>query len=64
MLLKGTLEDAVGANLARLRAVSQSESGSRLQALPSSQLGTLLDVDPLRVIVALRLGCKVCELHL
>ncbi|KAG7300668.1 hypothetical protein JYU34_014990 [Plutella xylostella] len=52
-----------GAELARLRAVSQPESGLWLHALPSPQLGTLLDNDSLRVAVALRLGCTVVEPH-
>lgn len=58
------LDDATGVDLARLKAVSQSESGAWLQALPSPHLGTLLDGESLRVAVALRLGCKVCEPHI
>ncbi|XP_037975355.2 uncharacterized protein LOC119694031 [Plutella xylostella] len=57
------LAQNTGAELARLRAVSQPESGLWLQALPSPQMGTLLDDDSLRVAVALRLGCDICELH-
>ncbi|CAG9131828.1 unnamed protein product [Plutella xylostella] len=52
-----------GAELARLRAVSQPESGLWPACLPSPQLGTLLDNDSLRVAVALRLGCTVVEPH-
>ncbi|KAL0820722.1 hypothetical protein ABMA28_006551 [Loxostege sticticalis] len=58
------LGGATGADLARLRAVSQPESGAWLQALPSPHFGTLLDDVSLRVAVALRLGCDVCEPHL
>ncbi|XP_049886857.1 uncharacterized protein LOC126381429 [Pectinophora gossypiella] len=54
---------AVGAELARLKAVSRAESGAWLQALPSPHVGTLLDDDSMRVAVALRLGCDVCEPH-
>lgn len=63
LLQEQLLEDAVGVEKARLRAVSQPESGAWLQAIPSPHLGTLLDDDSLRVAVALRLGCKVCEPH-
>ncbi|XP_047996131.1 uncharacterized protein LOC125233995 [Leguminivora glycinivorella] len=67
MLCKKTvanmLEGAVGSNLARLKAASRVESGAWLHALPSPSLGTLLDNDSLRIAVALRLGCKVCEAH-
>lgn len=49
------MEDTVGADSARLRAVSQSKSGARLQALPSLHQDILLDGDSLRVAVALRL---------
>ncbi|XP_026331470.1 uncharacterized protein LOC113238842, partial [Hyposmocoma kahamanoa] len=55
------LEGASGADVARLRAVAKSESGAWLHALPSPQLGTLLDNTSLRIAVALRLGSKVCE---
>ncbi|XP_063389112.1 uncharacterized protein LOC134674887 [Cydia fagiglandana] len=54
---------ASGADLARLMAVSRPESGAWLHALPSPHLGTLLDNDSLRIAVALRLGCKVCDAH-
>lgn len=58
------MESAVGVDRARLLAVSRPESGAWLHALPSPHLGTLLDNDSLRVAVALRLGCDVCEPHL
>ncbi|KAI5643369.1 hypothetical protein NE865_04544 [Phthorimaea operculella] len=58
------IEEATGVNVARLRAVTQPKSGAWLHALPSPHLGTLLDSDSLRVAVALRLGCNVCEPHL
>lgn len=58
------MSQSSGPELARLRAVSQPESGLWLHALPSPQLGTLLDNDSLRVAVALRLGCAICEPHL
>ncbi|XP_073944805.1 uncharacterized protein [Choristoneura fumiferana] len=51
------------ADVARLKAVVRPEAGAWLHALPSPQLGTLLDNDSLRIAVALRLGCKVCERH-
>ncbi|XP_011555023.3 uncharacterized protein LOC105386209 [Plutella xylostella] len=57
------LSSQSGVELARLRAVTQPESGIWLHALPSLQLGTLMDDDSLRVAVALRLGCNVCHPH-
>lgn len=57
------MSEAGGADLARLHAASRYESGAWLHALPSPQLGTLLDNDSLRIAAALRLGCKVCEVH-
>ncbi|XP_063394325.1 uncharacterized protein LOC134679354 [Cydia fagiglandana] len=58
------IASAAGVDRARLLAVSQPESGAWLHALPSPQLGTLLDGNSLRVAVALRLGCDVCQPHL
>ncbi|KAJ8721909.1 hypothetical protein PYW08_004311 [Mythimna loreyi] len=63
LLQEQLLGGAMGVDKARLRAVSQPESGAWLQAIPSPHLGTLLDDDSLRVAVALRLGCRVCEPH-
>ncbi|KAI5639757.1 hypothetical protein NE865_07834 [Phthorimaea operculella] len=57
------MEAASGVDVARLKAASCPESGAWLQALPSPQLGTLLDNDSLRIAAALRLGCRVCEAH-
>ncbi|GAU99230.1 hypothetical protein RvY_10262 [Ramazzottius varieornatus] len=48
---------------ARLIAVSASNSGSWLHALPSSSLGNLLDNNSLRISVGLRLGAKLCRAH-
>ncbi|KAI5637191.1 hypothetical protein NE865_10088 [Phthorimaea operculella] len=56
-------ESLTEADVARIKAVTCPESGAWLQALPSPQLGTLLDNDTLRIAVALRLGCRVCEDH-
>ncbi|KAI5635377.1 reverse transcriptase (RNA-dependent DNA polymerase) domain-containing protein [Phthorimaea operculella] len=56
-------ESLTGADVARIKAVTCPESGAWLQALPSPQLGTILDNDTLRIAVALRLGCGVCEDH-
>ncbi|XP_063631534.1 uncharacterized protein LOC134802767 [Cydia splendana] len=63
-IVEGLIENAVGADRARLLAGSAPESGAWLQALPSPHLGTLLDNDSMRVAVALRLGCDVCVPHL
>lgn len=54
---------AVGVDVSRLKAVSEPESAAWLHALPSPNMGTLLDNDTLRIAAALRIGCKVCEPH-
>jgi len=48
---------------ARLLALQQPNAGDWLHALPSPQLGTLLDNESFRVICALRLGGSVCQPH-
>ena len=48
---------------ARILASSTSESSKWLQAIPSHQLGLLLDYITTRTAIALRLGNKVCERH-
>ncbi|GBP81202.1 hypothetical protein EVAR_58040_1 [Eumeta japonica] len=59
------LEEASDAtNKARLEAALMSESGARLHTLLSLNFGILLDDNVLRVAVALRLDCNVCEPHL
>lgn len=48
---------------ARLLASSTKTSSKWLQAIPSHQLGLLLNNDAARIAVALRLGNDVCEQH-
>ncbi|KAL0841226.1 hypothetical protein ABMA28_014960 [Loxostege sticticalis] len=48
---------------ARLLAVSQAESGYWLQALPSANVGTLLDRTSLTLSVCLRVGAKINHPH-
>jgi hypothetical protein len=48
---------------ARLKAFLQPDAGDWLNALLSSQLGTLLDNESFRVISSLRLGVLVCQPH-
>lgn len=48
---------------ARLLASSTKPSSKWMQAVPSHQLGLLLDNDSARIAVALRLGNKTCEAH-
>ena len=48
---------------ARLLAAAAKNSGAWLNAIPSSQFGTLLDRESLRIGVALRIGARVCEPH-
>lgn len=47
---------------ARLLAVSQKESGHWLHAIPSSNIGTLLDDHSFRIAIGLRLG-PICHIH-
>lgn len=48
---------------ARLLAVQHAESRASINALPSSQLGLLLDKETIRISVGIRLGMKICEEH-
>ncbi|XP_052741445.1 uncharacterized protein LOC128198735 [Bicyclus anynana] len=48
---------------ARLLALSEKESGYWLHALPSKNLGTLLDNESFRVALGLRLGTPLCLEH-
>jgi hypothetical protein len=48
---------------ARLLAVSAPESGHWLYALPSRQIGTVLDQSTLRIACCLRLGARICVSH-
>lgn len=48
---------------ARLLAVSEHESGQWLHALPSANVGTLLDDCSFRIAVGLRLGARIVEVH-
>lgn len=51
---------------ARLLAVSEPESGHwlhALHALPSRNIGSVLDPSAMRIAVCLRLGLKICECH-
>jgi hypothetical protein len=46
---------------ARLKAATARHSGAWLSALPHANIGTLLSPEELRIALALRLGCTVCE---
>jgi hypothetical protein len=47
-------------DLARFRALQCRESGSWLHAIPSPNIGTLLDNTSFQVCIGLRLGCNLC----
>jgi hypothetical protein len=47
-------------DLARFKALQCRESGSWLHAIPSPNIGTLLDNTSFQVCIGLRLGCNLC----
>jgi hypothetical protein len=51
-------------DLARFKALQCRESGSWLHAIPSPNIGTLLDNTSLQVCIGLRLGCNLCTPHI
>ena len=62
-ILDGLMGRANMTDRARLLAVTSSDSGQWLNALPVASVGNLLDDDSLRIAVAIRLGADVCEEH-
>jgi hypothetical protein len=50
--------------LARLKALQCRKSGSWLHAIPSPNIGTLLDKTSFQVYIGLRLGCNLCTPHI
>jgi hypothetical protein len=48
---------------ARLLALQEKESGAWLHALPSTNLGTLLDNQCFRISICLRVGIPMCVPH-
>jgi hypothetical protein len=50
--------------LARFKALQCRKSGSWLDAIPSPNIGTLLDNNSVQVCIGLRLGCKLCTPHI
>ena len=61
--LNNLLSSANQVHSARLLAAASPHTGAWLQALPSPNLGLLLDEETVRVNVALRLGAPICEPH-
>jgi hypothetical protein len=51
-------------DLARFKALQCRESGSWLHAIPSPNIGTLLDNTSFQVCIGLRLGCNFCTPHI
>jgi hypothetical protein len=51
-------------DLARFKALQCRESGSWLHAIPSPNIGTLLDNTSFQVCIGLRLGCNLCIPHI
>lgn len=48
---------------ARLLAVQEPEAGAWINALPSPQLGLLLNSEDVRISVGIRLGLAICKRH-
>jgi hypothetical protein len=51
-------------DLARFKTLQCRESGSWLHAIPSSNIGTLLDHTSFQICIGLRLGCNLCTPHI
>jgi hypothetical protein len=51
-------------DLAHFKALQYRESGSWLHAIPSPNIGTLLDNTSFQVCIGLRLGCNLCTPHI
>jgi hypothetical protein len=51
-------------DLARFKALKCRESGSWLHAIPSANIGTLLNNTSFQVCIGLRLGCNLCTPHI
>jgi hypothetical protein len=51
-------------DLARFKALQSRESGSWLHAIPSPNIGTLLDDTSFQVCIGLRSGCNLCTPHI
>jgi hypothetical protein len=51
-------------DLVRFKALQCRESGSWLHAIPSPNIGTLLDNTSFQVCIGLRLGCNICTPHI
>jgi hypothetical protein len=51
-------------DIARFKALQCNESGSWLDAIPSKNISTFLDLQDFQVCVGLRLGCELFENHL
>jgi hypothetical protein len=51
-------------DLARFKALQCRESGSWLNAIPSPNIGTLLDNISFQVCIGLSLGCNLCTPHI
>jgi hypothetical protein len=51
-------------DLARFKTLQCRESGSWLHAIPSSNIGTLLDNTSFQICIGLRLGCNLCTPHI
>ncbi len=50
-------------DLARFKALQCKESNAWLHSIPSTNIGTFIDNNTLRICIGLRLGCDICSTH-
>ena len=62
-IIKENLNFTSKTDVARFKALQCKESNAWLHAIPSSNIGTVMDNNSLRICIGLRLGCNICSAH-
>ena len=62
-IIKEKLNFTSKTDLARFKALQCKESNAWLQSIPSSNIGTFMDNNSIRICIGLRLGCNICSAH-